>query len=131
MNLYNKLDELFEEELFEMANLTPKRTGLNVTIWSDHEGVLGQYKHDGPRIKIGKRGQFSASVSIEKHPKIYTQSKGIRQSGMDDIKEAMDYVGRNYDLFLKHFNDTDDSYDDDDLKRDLANRGEYVLEDRS
>lgn len=128
MSLYDRLDDLLEDGLFEMANLTPKRTGLNVTIWSDHEGVLGKYQHDGPRIKIGKRGQFSVSVSIEKHPKIYSQSKGIKQSEMADIEEAIDYVGRNYDLFLKHFNDTDDSYDDDDLKRDLADRGEYLLE---
>jgi hypothetical protein len=44
---------------------------------------------------------------------------------MKNIQEAMKYVGRNYDLFLKHWNDTDYSYDEDDLKNDLRKRGEY------
>ena len=32
---------------------------------------------------------------------------------------------KNYDLFLKHYNSTDEEYDDDDLKEDLRKRGEY------
>lgn len=46
---------------------------------------------------------------------------------MLDIKEAIKYIGRNYDLFLKNFNDADDSFDDDDLKTELSKRGDYKI----
>lgn len=32
-----------EDTLFEMANLSPKRTGLKVTIWSDNDGKVETY----------------------------------------------------------------------------------------
>lgn len=44
---------------------------------------------------------------------------------MDAINEAKDYVGRNYDLFLKHYYDVDDVFDDEDLFQALRDRGEY------
>lgn len=46
---------------------------------------------------------------------------------MLDIKEAIKYIGRNYDLFLKNFNDADDSFDDDDLKTELSKQGDYKI----
>lgn len=44
---------------------------------------------------------------------------------MEDIEEGIDYVSRNYDLFLKHFMDTDFSFDDEALFDALRERGEY------
>ena len=113
------------QPLFEMSNLIPKNTGLSVDIWSDHKGVLGKYKHKEPRVKMGKRGQFMISVSIESKPKILVKSKGITESQLKSCQSAIEYVGKNYDLFLKHFNDTDDSFSDDDLKDALKERGYY------
>ena len=111
--------------LFEMANLSSKRTGLSVSIWSDGDGIHRQVKHNIPRIKIGKRGLFSILVSIEEHPRILVKSRNISQSDLLSASEAIDYISRNYDLFLKHYNSTDEEYDDDDLKEDLRKRGEY------
>ena len=113
------------QPLFEMSNLIPKNTGLSVDIWSDHKGVLDKYKHNEPRVKIGKRGQFMISVSIEPKPKILVKSKGITKSQLKSCQGAIEYVGKNYALFLKHFNDTDDSFSDDDLKDALRERGYY------
>lgn len=111
--------------IFGMANLTPKKTGLQVDIWSNHKGVLTNYENFGPRVIIGKRGQFEVIISIKNNPKILKQTSNIKKSDMDKIKEAIEYVGRNYDLFLKHFNDVDDMFDDDDLKKALVDRCEY------
>ena len=113
------------EQYYKMYNLTPRRTGLAVDIWSEHCGILNKYQPNVPRIKLGKREQFNIFVSIEEKPKILARTKNISQSDMNNIEEAIEYVGRNYDLFLKHFNDTTDEYDDDDLKEDLRKRGEY------
>lgn len=110
-----------------LSGLTPKRTGLNVTIWSDHGGILSISK-DIPFVKLGKKCKFDVTITIERKPKILDESKSITKSEMLDIEEAMKYVGRNYDLFLKHFNDIDDSFDDDDLKAALVKRGEYKLD---
>ena len=113
------------QPLFEMANLIPKNTGLEVNVWSDGQGVLDNYKHKKPRVKIGKRGQYMISVSIESKPKILVKSKGITKSQLKSCQSAIEYVGKNYDLFLKHFNDTNDSFSDDDLKDALKERGYY------
>ena len=60
-------------------------------------------------------------------PKILASTKNIKQSDIKKIKEAMDYVGRNYDLFLKHYNDKTNEFDDYDLFMALAKRGDYKL----
>lgn len=124
MSSIDIINEL-NNSLFEMANLSSKRTGLSVSIWSDGDCIHRQVKHNIPRIKIGKRGLFSISVSIEEHPRILAKSRNISQSDLLSASEAIDYIGRNYDLFLKHYNSTDEEYDDDDLKEDLRKRGEY------
>lgn len=118
------LNRLDEDNFYEMANLSPKRTGLKVTVWSDHEGVLGNYEHDEPRVKIGKRGQFEVSVSL-KDFRFLAQTTNIKQSEKKAIEEAIEYVKKNVDVFLKHFNDTDDSFDDTDLIEELKKRGFY------
>lgn len=114
------------EILMEMVNLSPKRTHLQATIWSDNNGVSRNKKDKQPRVKI-ETSNSEVSVSIEKEPKILAQTKNIKQSDMKKIKDAMKYVGRNYDLFLKHYNSSNDIFDDYDLFKTLAERGDYTL----
>lgn len=114
------------EILIEMANLSPKRTHLQATIWSDNNGISRNKKDKEPRVKI-ETSNAEVSVSIERKPKILAQTKNIKQSDMKKIKDAMEYVGRNYDLFLKHYNSSNDVFDDYDLFMALANRGDYIL----
>lgn len=119
-----------QENIIEMANLTPKRTGLQVQIWSDHAGILRNKRDNDKRVKVGTNDGYSVSVSIENNPRILAQSSKLKSSNKGNpiwskIKQGIDYVGRNYDLFLKHYEDTKDEYDDDDLKDDLRKRGEY------
>ena len=113
------------EIIMEMANLTSRRTGLPaVTIWSDQSGINRNKPDNDARVKITGL-DYEVSVSIEKKPRILARTKNIKQSEMNNIKAAMEYIGRNYDLFLKHYESSEDIYDDDDLKNDLRKRGDY------
>lgn len=113
------------EDVFGMANVNPKKSGLKVIMWSDNGGAGANRPHNEPRVKIGKNKSNSVSVSLEPNPRILAKSSHIKKSDWDDIDEGIKYVGRNYDLFLKHFNSSDLSYDDEDLFNDLRARGEY------
>lgn len=117
---------LHEEVIFGMSDLNPCKTGLSVIIWADHSGVNRPVSHKNtPRVKIGKNFQEFATVSIEANPRILGRSKNLKKSDTKAIREGMDYVGKNHDLFLKHFMDTDGSYDDENLYEDLRSRGDY------
>ena len=114
--------------VFGMANLVPEETGLSCDIWSDHKGIQRTVSHfNTPRVKITK-GSYEIAVSIEPNPRILASSKNIPTNVMKKMKEAMKYVGRNYDLFLRHYSD-DDKNEFTDLKlfRELAKRGEFKM----
>lgn len=113
------------DTVFGMANLVPKKTGLSVDIWSDHKGINRNVSHGNtPRIKITV-GSYTVSVTIEENPVIKAESRHGTKSQKNAVKEAMKYIGRNYDVFLKHYMDTDDSFDDESLFNALRERGEY------
>ena len=77
-----------------------------------------------PRVKIGTN-DYEVSVSIEKEPKILAQTKNIKQNEMNKIKEAMKYISKNYDLFLKHYESSYNDFDDNDLFDALRERGDF------
>jgi len=80
---------------------------------------------DTPRAKVGYQGT-EISVSIEAQPKILApKHKKIAPGVMKNLQTGIDYIGRNYDLFLKHYLDFDDSFDDEDLFQALRDRSEY------
>ena len=112
------------EDLFCMANLVPKRTGLSATIFSEHSGIQRNIPHNIPRAKISTTDS-EVSVSIESNPKILAGEESVEGSDRKAIKESIEYVGRNSDLFLRHFEDIDDSFDDLDLFNALIERGEF------
>ena len=121
-NITKDLNE--SESLFEMTNLTPKRTGLNVIILSEQNTEIKNESSKEPKFKIiGK--DYSISYSLVENPKILAKSGKIKHSDIKDIEDAIDYVCRNLDLFLKHFKMSAFEYDDDDFKDDLRKRGEY------
>ena len=109
-----------------MANIVPKKSGIPADVWSDHSGGSRKVSHRGtPRAKVGYQGT-EISVSIEAQPKILAPKyKKIAPGVMKNLQTGIDYIGRNYDLFLKHYLDFDDSFDDEDLFQALRDRGEY------
>lgn len=113
------------QSVFGMANLIPKKTGLAANIWSDHKGIERQVSHRGtPRMKISV-GSYMVSVTIEPNPLIIAESKHGSKSQKAAVKEAMKYISKNYDIFLKHYNDVNDEFDDEDMFNALRERGEY------
>lgn len=109
--------------IFGMANLSMKRTGLSVIIWSDH-GVAARNKKDKrPRFKVGTNDD-QVSVSLDTFD-ILAQTPNIKKSVMNNILVGIEYVKRNADLFRKHYYDLDESFDDEDLYNALRERGEY------
>lgn len=115
------------EYVMAMANVNKRRTGLNVNIWSDGQGCTRNKPDVVPRVKIVDDDN-SVSVSISANPEVLapkTWRKKFKKSTVDNIEAGIEYVARNYDLFLKHYMDTDLSFDDSDLFDELRKRGEY------
>lgn len=116
-----------DDYIMAMANIHPKRTGLKVNIWSDGQGCLRHKPDDAPRIKL-TTSDATISVSIEAEPKVLApkgkwQNK-FKQSDVSALEDGIKYVARNYDLFLRHYMDTDGSFDDIDLVDALRERGQ-------
>lgn len=109
-----------------MANLNPQKSGLgSVVIWSDHGGVLRNAKHNIPRIKLS-RGDMSIVVSISENPEILSKSRSASsKKKQSEFDEGIKYIARNHDIFMKHYMDTDFSFDDEDLYNALRDRGDY------
>jgi hypothetical protein len=81
-----------DEELFEMANLEPEKTGVDGFVY-----VSTAVARHGPRVKyfrkLGK-GQPSFSVSIAEEPAVLVTSLG--QSDTDRYSpQVIDFVRRN------------------------------------
>lgn len=116
--ILSKVDEsnVLEDPYFGAADIVPKKSGLNLHIRSCHGGV----RHlSSPELKI-ENDNTEEYVSIESKPKLLKSNNYT-----NDIRLALFYIGKNYDLFLKHFSDTDDSFIDDDLFNALRDRGVY------
>lgn len=110
-------------KIFGMANLVSGKTQLPVDIWSQHKGI--EESHRGtPKLKLSKQGA-EMSIAIKEHPVIKAKSRKIKKSDIKDFNEGIEYVSRKYDLFLKHYYDVDDKFDDEALFNALRERGEY------
>lgn len=120
------LIETYEEEhLYEMANLTKKKTGLSVDIWSEHKGSSRNVSHNSPRIKLSNN-EMSIVISIAKNPLILALPSGLsRKEAYRIFKDGIEYIKNNYDIFLNHYNDVDDSFDDEELFKALRDKGVY------
>lgn len=115
------------EYIMAMANVNKRRTGLKVNIWSDGQGITRNKPDNIPRVKI-VTDSGSVSVSIEACPKVLAPKNWqaqFKKSEILNIEEGIEYVSRNWDVFLKHYMDVDLSFDDSDLFDSLRRRGEY------
>lgn len=85
--------------LFEMANISPKRTGLPFVVWiSPKAGAL----HD-VRVKVSKgpRVHSSELVSVAIRPDVHVVSGGkMTAHDLDLLKK---WVGLNHDVIIKYW----------------------------
>lgn len=104
-NFINKLSQELDvedyDDLFEMANVLPEETGLNMMIWISPR--LPGMKH-GPRIKVSKRYgnnidrdlfsiKFDLSGNVEQH-------KNTGDIKSKDVKEAIEFVKLNLNVLM-------------------------------
>lgn len=113
--------------IMAMASIHKAHTGLKFNIWSDGEGVLRNKSDKLPRVKF-IYNNVEISVTIEPNPRVLrplSWKKKFKQEEIKAIEDGLEYVGRNWDILLKHYNDTDGTFDDAALFDELRNRGEY------
>lgn len=115
-----------EQNVFGMANLTPRRTGLSCDIWSDHRGCERTVEHNYARVKVGTP-DVEVVVMLEPYVHVDSWPSKTKHADKQKINEAVEYIRDNVDLFLKHFYDTHDKdeFDDTDLFDALRDRGVY------
>lgn len=106
MTLNEYLKDYDEHQLFEMANVSPKRTNLSTEIWISSK--MGQHS---ARIKVSnlnKKFDLSDnfSVSISDEPKVIVGKSKISSNSLNDIFE---WVKLNKDILMKLWNG---GYDD-------------------
>ena len=116
--------QLNESMLFEMANIVRSKSGLDVDIWSEHRGIERNVPHSLPRIKLST-SDTSIVISIEPQPKLLALSNISEKDAKRIFSKGIRYVGDNYDLFMKHYMDLDDSFDDEMLFAALREKGVY------
>lgn len=123
MKLYRRYSM---SSILGMSNLNPQKSGLgNIVIWSDHMGITRNVEHNIPRIKL-QIDDMSIVVSISDKPQLLSKNKKVSSKAkLSMFQEGIDYVARNYEIFLKHYMDTDFSFDDEDMFQALRDKGEY------
>ncbi|GAA0622818.1 hypothetical protein GCM10009422_18520 [Brevundimonas kwangchunensis] len=110
MNIHQPRQEtpLEENDLFEMANLYPKHTGLPMTVWVSHRG---RTRHD-PGVKVcrlrGDRMDIdeTAVVGIRPHP---TLIEGWLDGA--DLKLVQKWISLNSDVLIGFWNGEIDTVD--------------------
>lgn len=115
------------DKIFGITNLNPNKSGLGVIIWAEHGGVSRNKSDHVPRVMIGNNDDQIA-VSIEAEPQVIAHNNWRSRYNHDMVKKLLkgiDYVGRNYEIFLAHYNDTDFSFDDEALFDALRAKHEY------
>lgn len=116
---------IIDDKLFDRTvKLIGKYTGLKVDIFSKWCG------DNEPTIIIGnidKDNNYVIIVTISSTPYILDQTPNITREQMKDIQDGIDYVAKNYDLFLKHYTDPTGQFSDDELIDALAKRGDYII----
>lgn len=105
-----------EEPLYEMANIKRQRSGLSAEIWVDSGSTSRSVPHDEARVNLHKP-DYNIEISIEAEPKILAKPEGLSISrAKREFKDAIDYVGKYFEIFKRHY---DGIYDDADLFDEL------------
>lgn len=99
----DELNNLDEDMLFEMANMTPQETGLPYKIWFDSGSSARNLPHSIPRVKIQYEGSW-IPITISDSPEIPTSVlKNSRIKDVPKIQEVKDFIIKYKDILLKHW----------------------------
>ena len=105
--IYNRLFTP-KDELFEMANLRKKDTGLPVNIYVSSGDVIS--RRHGPRIKVmydtGDKFNHYKTVSVILKKDITDDDVvGYERLPSSILNPVRDYINLNYDILMGYWND--------------------------
>ncbi|RLI85205.1 MAG: hypothetical protein DRP01_06695 [Archaeoglobales archaeon] len=99
-------DFLSGDNLYEMANVGPSKTGLPYGIWISHKGSV---RH-GPRIKSYPEGYANKKsvvvVSIGADPEVIKKPRRPKIPSAS-LGKLVEYVKKNQEILLQYWNDDD------------------------
>lgn len=116
--------KMFNKMFYNACIISSNITNLDVNIYSIHNGICAN-KYYKPKIMIGLKGKYFIIATIEEEPIIIYETLGITQDEQAKCQQALRYVQKNIDLFLKHYNDSKDSFNDKDLINSLDKRNVF------
>ena len=106
MNLpENIVPRLLDDELFEMANFSPQRTGLRFTVWFSGDPVQ---KHHRPRGKIRIEGEYYPFSLDEPLEWLAELPPGVTSA---DTKRLTEFVRLNRTVLMAYWNGDIDTSD--------------------
>ena len=94
---FEQLNNLEEDYLVEMANVSKEDTGLPYDLWIDSEGKNRKIKHSTPRLKVDVNGD-RIPVSIEQNPRILADKE------IPKFSKVKKYIQKYYKVLIKHWN---------------------------
>lgn len=88
-----------DESLFEMANLSPKRTGLPFVVWISPRGGAS---HDvRVKVSIGPKVHPSELISVALRPDVHVVGGHLNAA---DLELLPQWVALNEDVILRYWN---------------------------
>ena len=108
MKTLNEFAAPASDGLFEMANLSPKRTGLPFVVWISPKAGA---PHD-VRVKVSRGPKVHASelISVAIRPSVH--EVGGRKISAQDMALLKTWIEANYDVIVKYW-DGDIEYTED------------------
>ena len=104
MEFIDALNNLDEDMLFEMANISPKDSGVRYPMWVDSVGENRNNMHTLPRLKVQYKGQ-KIPVLLSDEPQIPESVQDVLGfSSFKDFNQVKEFIKQNKDLLLKHWN---------------------------
>lgn len=103
------------ERLFEMANVSPDKTGLDVMIWISYK--TGKEKHK-PRIKVKINNEF-IPISIDDDPEILLSKSKVGKLKIDSklLSSIKYWITMNKNTLLNYWNSDGEEGIDQVLKK--------------
>jgi len=104
-----KDNTLQQDLLFEMANLSQKKTGLPVIIWVRANSESGDGQHNSPRIKFQNNTATRCDsnslipISIDTDPKILIKNPTLNISS-EQLELIRQWIIRNYETLISYWN---------------------------
>lgn len=100
---------------FYSMELSPKRTGLKVSIYPEKNRSRNEVRvhNDLPKIRISNtknKYEDTFSITLEENPRVIIGENKLPQ---EDYKEICDFIRKNLSLFLKYFDSDNDDFEDD------------------